>query len=112
MGFCLGGKFAYISAVRHNIDAAVGYYGVQINEHLDEADALKCALLLHFAEIHTSRKIPSLLSAHVSRAGTRSIFTSIQVRSTASTGMDTTPNAEQAATARERTLAHFAKHQR
>ena len=50
MGFCLGGKFAYISAVRHNIDAAVCYYGVQNNEHLDEADALKCPLILHFAE--------------------------------------------------------------
>ena len=40
-----------ITSVRHPIDAAVGYYGVQIDEHLDEADGLKCPLVLHFAEI-------------------------------------------------------------
>lgn len=49
MGFCLGGKFTYLSSVRHPIDAAVSYYGVQIDEHLDEADALKCPILMHFA---------------------------------------------------------------
>ncbi|MDG2284675.1 MAG: dienelactone hydrolase family protein, partial [Alphaproteobacteria bacterium] len=35
VGFCLGGKFTYLSSVRHSIDAAVSYYGVQIDEHLD-----------------------------------------------------------------------------
>ena len=50
MGFCLGGKYTYLSSVRHPIDAAVGYYGVQIDEHLYEADGLKCPLVLHFAE--------------------------------------------------------------
>lgn len=49
MGFCLGGKFGYLAAVRLPVDASVGYYGVQIDEHLEEADALKCPLLLHFA---------------------------------------------------------------
>lgn len=45
MGFCLGGKFAYLSAVRHPIDAAVTYYGVEIDQYLDEADRLKCPIL-------------------------------------------------------------------
>jgi carboxymethylenebutenolidase len=51
MGFCLGGKFAYLSAVRHGIDAAVSYYGVQIGEYLEEADNLNCPVLMHFAGI-------------------------------------------------------------
>lgn len=50
MGFCLGGKFAWLSAVRHRIEAAVGYYAVQVDQHLDEAARLRCPLLLHFAE--------------------------------------------------------------
>ena len=49
MGFCLGGKFTYLSSTRHSIDAAVSYYGVQIDQHLDEADNLKCPILMHFA---------------------------------------------------------------
>ena len=50
MGFCLGGKFAYLSATRHGIDAAVSYYGVEIDAYLDEADELNCPILMHFAE--------------------------------------------------------------
>ena len=38
MGFCLGGKFAYLASTRLPIEAAVSYYGVQIDQHLDEAD--------------------------------------------------------------------------
>ncbi len=49
VGFCLGGKFTYLSATRHAIDAAVSYYGVQIDLHLDEADNLNCPILMHFA---------------------------------------------------------------
>jgi carboxymethylenebutenolidase len=49
MGFCLGGKFAYLASTRLPIAAAVSYYGVQIDEHLDESDARGCPLMLHFA---------------------------------------------------------------
>ena len=50
MGFCLGGMFAYLASTRPPIDAAVSYYGVQIDQHLGEADRSKCPILLHFAE--------------------------------------------------------------
>ena len=50
MGFCLGGKFAYLASTRLPIEAAVSYYGVQIDQHLDEADRLTCPILMHFAE--------------------------------------------------------------
>jgi carboxymethylenebutenolidase len=49
MGFCLGGKFAYLSGTRHSIGAAVSYYGVQIDQHLDEAGNLNYPILMHFA---------------------------------------------------------------
>ncbi|MDM0005862.1 dienelactone hydrolase family protein, partial [Variovorax sp. J22G73] len=38
LGFCLGGKLAYLAACRTDSDAAVGYYGVGIDAALDEAD--------------------------------------------------------------------------
>jgi len=49
IGFCLGGKLAYLSAARLPIDAAVGYYGVGIEENLAEARAVSCPIALHFA---------------------------------------------------------------
>src|SRR5262245_30554054 len=47
VGFCLGGKLAYLLAVRHRPDAAVSYYGVGLEKALDEATNLACPLLLH-----------------------------------------------------------------
>ncbi len=49
MGFCLGGKFAYLASTRLPIEAAVSYYGVQIDQHLDEAARRTCPILMHFA---------------------------------------------------------------
>jgi carboxymethylenebutenolidase len=50
LGFCLGGKLAYLSACRCDVDVAVGYYGVGIDEKLEEAVNIKGRLVLHFAE--------------------------------------------------------------
>ena len=59
MGFCLGGKFAYLSGTRHSIDAAASCYGVQIDQHLDEADDLKCPIPMHFAaDVRMCRRNP------------------------------------------------------
>lgn len=49
VGFCLGGRLAYMLAVRYKPDAAAGYYGVWIEKALDEGPKLGCPLLLHFA---------------------------------------------------------------
>jgi len=50
VGYCLGGLLAYLTALRTNIDAAVGYYGVGIETQLDDAATLKTPLMLHIAE--------------------------------------------------------------
>jgi carboxymethylenebutenolidase len=49
IGFCLGGKLAYLTAARTDVDCAVGYYGVAIETSLDEANNISCPLVLHFA---------------------------------------------------------------
>ncbi|HET6861905.1 MAG TPA: dienelactone hydrolase family protein [Pyrinomonadaceae bacterium] len=50
VGFCLGGNLAYLLSTRFNPDAAVGYYGVGIENFLDEAPNLKAPLMLHIGE--------------------------------------------------------------
>ena len=49
VGYCLGGRMAYLTACRTDIDAAVGYYGVGIDGLLDEAKTMKAPLVLHIA---------------------------------------------------------------
>ncbi len=47
VGYCLGGKLAYMAATRTDVDASVGYYGVMIDQMLHEAKAIAHPLMLH-----------------------------------------------------------------
>ncbi len=47
VGFCMGGKIAYMAAARTDVDASVGYYGVGIDQMLNESHAIAKPLLLH-----------------------------------------------------------------
>ena len=47
VGYCLGGKLAYMVAARTDVDASVGYYGVMIDQMLDESHAIANPLMLH-----------------------------------------------------------------
>lgn len=49
MGYCLGGKLAYLTAARTGIDASVGYYGVGLQDLMGEADNIRRPLMLHIA---------------------------------------------------------------
>jgi len=49
VGYCLGGKLAYLLAARTPIDAAVSYYGVGIQSVLEEAVGVRGKLLLFLA---------------------------------------------------------------
>ncbi len=50
VGYCLGGKLAYLMATRSDADANVGFYGVGIEGALDEAKSISNPLMLHIAE--------------------------------------------------------------
>ncbi|HEV7371061.1 dienelactone hydrolase family protein [Arenibaculum sp.] len=50
IGYCLGGKLAYLMATRSDADCSVAYYGVAIEKNLDEAAAVTRPLLMHLAE--------------------------------------------------------------
>ena len=50
VGYCMGGRYAYHLATKDMVDAAVGYYGGSISDHLDDAKNLHCPIMLHFGE--------------------------------------------------------------
>jgi carboxymethylenebutenolidase len=47
VGYCLGGRLAYMAATRTDVDCAVGYYGVMIDTMLSESHAIANPLMLH-----------------------------------------------------------------
>ena len=49
IGYCLGGKIAYLMATRSDADCNVGYYGVGLDELLGEAERITRPLLMHMA---------------------------------------------------------------
>jgi carboxymethylenebutenolidase len=49
VGYCLGGRLAFMTSTRTDIDASVGYYGVGIDNLLREKHAISRPLMLHIA---------------------------------------------------------------
>ncbi|QQV77160.1 dienelactone hydrolase family protein [Sphingomonas aliaeris] len=47
VGYCLGGRLAFMTAARTDVDASVGYYGVGIDGLLGEKHAIANPILLH-----------------------------------------------------------------
>ena len=47
VGYCLGGRLAYMTAARTDSDATVGYYAVGVDELLREKHAISNPLILH-----------------------------------------------------------------
>src|SRR5690606_2500634 len=50
LGYCLGGKLAFLMATRSDSDCNVGYYGVGLGDLLGEAKTITKPLMLHIAE--------------------------------------------------------------
>ncbi|WP_233866217.1 dienelactone hydrolase family protein [Paraburkholderia adhaesiva] len=49
LGYCLGGRIAFLAAARTDTDCAIGYYAVGIENYLGEVQKIQCPLMLHFA---------------------------------------------------------------
>ena len=49
VGYCLGGRLAFMTSARTDIDASVGYYGVGLEGLLGEKHAIARPLMLHIA---------------------------------------------------------------
>ncbi len=70
VGYCLGGKLSYLLSCRSNADCNVSYYGVGLEDLLNESENIKTPYLSHIAEKDrfvpkaTQQKILSNLSTN------------------------------------------------
>jgi len=48
VGFCFGGRVAFLTAARTDVDVAISYYGGGIDQHANEASSIKCPIMLHW----------------------------------------------------------------
>ena len=48
LGFCAGGRMAFLAAARAGVDGAVSLYGLGIARHVDEFGAVRCPVQLHY----------------------------------------------------------------
>jgi carboxymethylenebutenolidase len=48
LGFCMGGRLAFLAAARAGVDGAVSLYGLGISKHLDQVPAIACPVQLHY----------------------------------------------------------------
>ena len=49
-GYCLGALMVFITAARHEVDAAVAYHGGDTEKYLGEVGSLRAPLLMHLGE--------------------------------------------------------------
>lgn len=109
LGFCIGGTVAYLASAKHSIDAAVSYYGIRIDEHLDRADHLQCPILFHFAA--NDAHIPLETVKPIAKRAADSPQMTVQVYEGAGHGFNRNGYSQyhetSAQLARERTLAHL-----
>ncbi|MGC2760034.1 MAG: dienelactone hydrolase family protein [Candidatus Binatus sp.] len=70
VGYCLGGRLAFLAAARLGVDAAVSYYGTRMDGHLGEVKSVRCPIMFHFGgkdaavPPETRDKIRAAFSAH------------------------------------------------
>lgn len=112
VGYCLGGKLAYLMATRSNADANVGYYGVGIENALNEASAITKPLLLHIAA--EDQFVPKDAQAKIREALARNSAVTIHVYPGCDHAFARVGgahwNADAAKQANDRTAAFFTKH--
>ena len=51
VGYCLGGRLAFLMATRSDVDASVSYYGGELEKYIDEVHDIRLPLLLHIAAL-------------------------------------------------------------
>jgi carboxymethylenebutenolidase len=112
VGYCLGGKMAFLMATRSDIDVSVGYYGVDLDKYLDEIHDIRMPLMLHIAGL--DKFMPPDVRAKLLKAFARNTMIEAYVYENVDHAFARVGgqnyNKEAADLANERTNALFAKH--
>jgi carboxymethylenebutenolidase len=70
IGYCMGGRMAYLTAATAAVDAAVAYYGGGIHMQLDRAAAIACPVQFHYAEVDDNIPLDAVERVRAAMGGT------------------------------------------
>jgi carboxymethylenebutenolidase len=110
VGYCMGGRLAYVAAATAGVDAAVAYYGGGIQDMLDLAPQVACPMQFHYGALDAN--IP-LAAVDQVRAAMQGKAADVFVYDSADHGFNCwarkSYHAASAALAHARTLQFFAE---
>ncbi len=69
VGYCMGGRLAYLAAATSDVDAAVAFYGGGIQTQLDRVGSIKCPVQFHYAERDDNIPMSAVESVRQAMAG-------------------------------------------
>jgi carboxymethylenebutenolidase len=69
LGICFGGRYAHLAAARFGADAAAGYHGTLIEQHLGETANITCPVSFHFGEDDPVTPMDQVRAIQASYAG-------------------------------------------
>lgn len=112
VGYCLGGRLAYLMGTRSDADANVSYYGVTLENYLNEAGNIKAPMLLHIAaeDKYVSKDVQAQINATLGKNTHCTLYTYPGVDHAFSRINGQHYNEEAATLANQRTADFFAQH--
>ena len=69
IGYCRGGRLAYVAAATAGVDAAVAYYGGGIQDMLDLAPRIQCPMQFHYGALDANIPLSTVDQVRSAMAG-------------------------------------------
>ena len=69
VGYCMGGRLAYLTAATTAVDAAVAFYGGGIHNQLERAAAINCPIQFHYAQTDDNIPLDAVQQVRTAVAG-------------------------------------------
>jgi carboxymethylenebutenolidase len=69
IGYCMGGRLAYVAAATAGIDAAVAYYGGGIQDMLELAPQIRCPMQFHYGALDANIPLGAVDQVRTAMAG-------------------------------------------
>jgi carboxymethylenebutenolidase len=114
IGYCFGGRLAYLAAAEGTIDLGVAYYGGGIQNQLDRADSIKVPMQFHYGELDAHIPVAAVGEVRERFAGRNDV--EVHVYPNADHGFNcgdrASYNARASALAHGRTLTFLGEHLR
>jgi carboxymethylenebutenolidase len=109
VGFCFGGRYAFLAAAQLDVQAAAGFHPTQIGASLDAAPAVKVPLSLHYGEIDPVTPPDEIAATRAALAGKPGIEIMVHPGAAHNFSLEGIPgyNAEAARISDERAFALF-----